>query len=120
MHKKEHGEKSKTSLSGKDMKEPTKNFAGIKSELIYKGGEHKFIHDMIKESKKFSQNCLWFSTLVSKKSNLKGIYKALKKIEVLQVKTIPMGTSNKSSHVIAWTFLSKDEQKKWRETKWNN
>lgn len=107
-------------LSGQKVKSPIQNFAGIKSELVYKGGEHKFIHDMIKESKKFSKNCLWFSTLVSKKSNLKGIYKALEKIEALQVKTIPMGTGNKSSHVVAWTFLSKPEQKEWRETKWNN
>ena len=105
-------------LSGVNSKKPQQNFAGISSELIYEGGEHKFIHDMIKESRKFSKNCFWFSTLVSKKSNLKGIYKALEKIEALQVKTIPMGTGNKSSHVVAWTFLSKPEQKEWRETKW--
>lgn len=105
-------------LSGVNSKKPAQNFAGISSELIYEGGEHKFIHDMIKESRKFSKNCFWFSTLVSKKSNLKGIYKALEKIQALQVKTIPMGTGNKSSHVVAWTFLSKPEQKEWRETKW--
>jgi 23S rRNA (adenine1618-N6)-methyltransferase len=104
-------------LSGVNSTKPEKNFAGISSELIYEGGEHKFIHDMIKESKKFSKNCFWFSTLVSKKSNLKGIYKALGKIEALQVKTIPMGTGNKSSHLVAWTFLSKIEQKEWREKK---
>lgn len=106
-------------LSGEKMKNPTLNFAGIKNELIYKGGEHTFIHDMIKESKKFAKNCFWFSTLVSKQSNLKGIYKSLNKLEANQIKTIPMGTGNKSSRIVAWTFLSKEEQKEWREKRFN-
>ncbi len=105
-------------LSGKKVKTPKLNLAGISNELICDGGEYKFIHNMIRESKKFSKNCYWFSTLVSKQSNLKGIYKSLKKIEANQIKTIPMGTGNKSSRIVAWTFLSKEEQKEWRETRW--
>ncbi len=73
---------------------------------------------MIRESKKFSKNFYWFSTLVSKRSNLKGIYKSLEKIEANQIKRIPMGTGNKSSRIVAWTFLSREEQKEWRETRW--
>jgi 23S rRNA (adenine1618-N6)-methyltransferase len=105
-------------LTGELVKNPQLNFAGISNELIYEGGEHKFIHSMIRESKKFAKNCLWFSTLVSKQSNLKGIYKALEDLDVSRVKTIPIGTGNKSSRIVAWTFLSKEEQKKWRETRW--
>lgn len=105
-------------LTGKDVKTPELNFSGINSELICDGGEYKFIWNMIRESEKFAKNCYWFSTLVSKESNLKGIYKLLEKTPVKQVKTIPMGTGNKSSRIVAWTFLSKDEQKKWRETRW--
>ena len=105
-------------LSGKKEKTPTLNFAGISNELICDGGEYKFIHNMIIESKNFSKNCFWFSTLVSKQSNLKGIYKSLEKIEANQIKTIPMGSGNKSSRIVAWTFFSKEEQKEWRETKW--
>ncbi|KAF2515829.1 23S rRNA (adenine(1618)-N(6))-methyltransferase RlmF [Flavobacterium salilacus subsp. salilacus] len=105
-------------LSGKKVKTPELNFAGISNELIYDGGEHQFIHTMIQESKQFAANCFWFSTLVSKQSNLKGIYKALDALEVFDVKTILMGTGNKSTRIVAWTFLSKEEQKKWRETKW--
>ncbi|PHR47286.1 MAG: 23S rRNA (adenine(1618)-N(6))-methyltransferase RlmF [Fluviicola sp.] len=106
-------------LTGERMKNPTLNFAGISSELVYEGGEHTFIHNMIKESKKFSNNCFWFSTLVSKNSNLKGIYKSLEKLGANQIKTIPLGTGNKSSRIVAWTFLSKEEQKEWRETRWS-
>jgi len=105
-------------LTGEKAKTPKLNFAGISNELICDGGEYKFIHNMIKESKKFSENCYWFSTLVSKQSNLKGIYNSLKKNEANQIKTIPMGTGNKSSRIVAWTFLSKEEQKEWKETRW--
>jgi len=105
-------------LSGKKVKSPERNFAGISNELICDGGEYKFIQNMIRESEKFSKNCYWFSTLVSKQSNLKGIYKLLEKIEANQIKTIPMGTGNKSSRIVAWTFLSREEQKEWRETRW--
>lgn len=105
-------------LSGKRVETPQLNFAGISDELICDGGEYKFIHNMIRESERFSKNCFWFSTLVSKQSNLKGIYKSLEKLEANQVKTIPLGTGNKSSRIVAWTFLSKEEQKEWRETRW--
>lgn len=105
-------------LIGEHEKNPHLNFSGANNELIYGGGEHKFIHNMIKESKKFASNCLWFSSLVSKQSNLKGIYKALDEHQVSQFKTIPIGTANKSSRIVAWTYLSTAEQKKWRETRW--
>jgi 23S rRNA (adenine1618-N6)-methyltransferase len=105
-------------LSGKNTKTPELNFAGISHELICDGGEYKFIHNMIRESKKFSKNCLWFSSLVSKQSNLKGIYKSLETNEASMIRTIPTGTGNKSSRIVAWTFLSKEEQKEWRESRW--
>ena len=105
-------------LSGKKVKTPELNFAGISHELICDGGESKFIQNMIEESKKFSKNCFWFSTLVSKQSNLKGIYTLLETIEANKIRTIPMGTGNKSSRIVAWTFLSRLEQKAWRETRW--
>jgi len=105
-------------LSGKRIKTPELNFAGISNELIYEGGEHRFVHKMIADSKRFSKNCYWFSTLVSKQSNLKGIYKALDEFRASSVKTIEMGTGNKSTRIVAWTFLTKEEQKNWRETRW--
>ncbi len=105
-------------LTKKKVKNAELNFAGVSNELICDGGEHKFIHNMIRESEKFAQNCFWFSTLVSKQSNLKGIYKALDEYNVNQYKTIPMGTGNKSSRIVAWTFFDKAQRKEWRETRW--
>lgn len=105
-------------LSGKDTINPTLNFAGNSNELIYDGGEYKFIQNMIRESNKFAKNCYWFSTLVSKQSNLKGIYKSLEKFEAKQIITKPMGTGNKSTRIVAWTFFSKEEQLEWAKTRW--
>lgn len=107
-------------LVKKQVKKAELNFSGLQSELIYEGGEAAFIHKMMAESKEFSENCYWFSTLVSKQSNLKGIYKTLNELEVVGLKTIPLGTGNKSSRIIAWTFLSKEDQKNWRETRWRS
>ncbi|MCH2229285.1 MAG: 23S rRNA (adenine(1618)-N(6))-methyltransferase RlmF [Crocinitomicaceae bacterium] len=94
------------------------DLAGIHDELICDGGEYKFIKNMVKESEKISRKCLWFSSLVSKQSNLKAIQKLLQNTRVKRVKIIPMGTGNKSTRIIAWTYLSKEDQKNWRETRW--
>ena len=107
-----------TNLRGKKTKTIELNFAGISNELICDGGESAFIGKMMTESAEFAQNCYWFSTLVSKKSNLKSIYKTLNDLEVTQLKTIPLTTGNKSSRIIAWSFLSKGDQLKWRNSKW--
>ena len=107
-------------LTGEKTDKVALNFSGVNKELICEGGEYRFIHNMIKESKKFSENCFWFSTLVSKQSNLKGIYKALEKVEATKVKTIPMGTGNKSTRIVAWTFLTPEEQKEWKQTRWKS
>nr|WP_294860461.1 23S rRNA (adenine(1618)-N(6))-methyltransferase RlmF [uncultured Fluviicola sp.] len=105
-------------LSGKIVRTPELNFAGNSNELVCDGGEFQFIQNMISDSKIVAKNCYWFSTLVSKQSNLKGIYKSLEKNGATQIKTLPMGTGNKSSRIVAWTFFSKQEQKEWRETRW--
>jgi len=103
-------------LSGKRIKNPKLNFSGISSELIYEGGEYQFLENMILESKSVFKNCFWFTSLVSKQSNLKGVYKLLEKVSVCQVKTISMETGNKSSRIVAWTFLTEREQREWRKT----
>ncbi len=100
-------------LSGKRTKSPQLNFAGNHNELVCEGGEYGFIQSMIRESQEFANNCFWFSALVSKESNLNGIYKCLQNIDALEFKTIPMGTGNKSSRIVAWTFLDKKEQLVW-------
>lgn len=105
-------------LSGNKENTAGLNFAGTYNELICEGGESKFINDMVYESRRFAKNCFWFSTLVSKQSNLKGIYKTLDKVGAIEVKTINMATGNKSARIVAWSFLDKDEQKQWKDKNW--
>lgn len=100
-----------TNLSGKYDK--NFNFSGNSNELIYEGGEIQFIENMIRESSIYSKNILWFSTLVSKQSNLHKIDQYLNKAKATEIRIIEMGTGNKSSRVVAWTFLTKRERKDW-------
>ncbi len=108
-------------LSNLNHKKVTKtilNFGGQSHELWCEGGEERFVHRLVRQSKYFADSCYWFSTLISKKSNLKGIYSTLKKAEATEVETIPMGQGNKTSRIVAWTFLSKADQQKWKNTRW--
>lgn len=93
--------------------------AEIGSEIIYEGGETGFLQRYVKESKKFSDNCFWFSALVHKSSNQKGMVDFLQEIGATQTKTIPMGLGNKASQIIAWTFLNKAEQADWKKSRWD-
>lgn len=93
-----------SNLSHKRITKPTLNFGGKNTELWCEGGEEKFVQRMIKESKQFSSSCFWFSTLISKSSNLKGVYTALNQAKAVDVKTIPMSQGNKISRIVAWTF----------------
>ena len=107
-----------SNLNDKKVTEPTLNFGGQGNELWYKGGEERFVRNMIRQSKKFALNCFLFSSLISKQSALKSAYKILEEVGALEVKTIPMGQGNKTSRLIAWTFLDKENQKKWKDTRW--
>ncbi len=105
-------------LNARRIAKPVLNFGGNNRELWCEGGEEWFVNKMIHQSRQFATSCFWFSTLVSKKSNLKGIYGALNKSEVIEVRTIPMGQGNKISRVVAWTFLTRDQQIDWIKKRW--
>jgi 23S rRNA (adenine1618-N6)-methyltransferase len=70
------------------------------------------VGEIIRQSFKFTSSCLWFSTLISKQSNLKSAYYALEKTGAREVKTISMGQGNKISRILAWTFQEPEQQKK--------
>lgn len=102
-------------LSSRKVEKSNLNFGGQSNELWHKGGEIRFINDMIFESRRFAKSCFWFTTLVSKESNLKAIYKLLEKMKVAEFKTINMGQGTKKSRIVAWTFLNSSEQKRWAQ-----
>lgn len=107
-------------LNTKRVTKPTLNFGGKNNELWCEGGEEKFVQRMISESKQFSASCFWFSTLISKSSTLKSVYAALKNANAIEHKTISMTHGNKTSRMVAWTFLTKQEQSDWVTKRWIN
>ncbi len=106
-------------LKGKKEINPTLNFGGQSNELWCEGGEVRFVSEMIRESKKFASSCMWYSSLVSKSSHLKPIIKALTAAKVAELRNIPMGTGNKTSRVVAWTFMTQEKQEEWIKNRWS-
>ena len=93
---------------------PVLNFGGQNAELWCEGGEIGFITQMIYESAKYPMQCLWFTTLVSKKENLTSIYRTLNKVSAVEVKTIDMAQGQKTSRIVAWTFMTETQRKSWK------
>ncbi|MGB9096922.1 23S rRNA (adenine(1618)-N(6))-methyltransferase RlmF [Erwinia sp.] len=83
------------------------NFGGQQDELWCEGGEKGFISRMIAESVNFSRQCVWFTSLVSRKENLPDIWRVLEENEVVAYRTIEMAQGQKQSRIIAWTFMEK-------------
>jgi 23S rRNA (adenine1618-N6)-methyltransferase len=94
--------------------QPVLNFGGQNAELWCDGGEIGFITQMIYESVKYPKQVLWFTTLVSKKDNLHSIYKTLNKVNAAEIKTIDMAQGQKTSRIVAWTFMTESQQKDWK------
>ncbi|UOQ72850.1 23S rRNA (adenine(1618)-N(6))-methyltransferase RlmF [Hymenobacter cellulosilyticus] len=97
---------------------PVPNFGGQSNELWYEGGEATFTWRMAEESALQRHNCLWFSTLISKKETLPGLYKTLEKRGAVEVRTIGMSQGQKVSRIVAWTFLNPEQQQQWRQRRW--
>ncbi|MDA8586762.1 23S rRNA (adenine(1618)-N(6))-methyltransferase RlmF [Rhodobacteraceae bacterium] len=86
------------------------NFGGQNAELWYPGGEIKFIASMVEQSKAFAEQCLWFSSLVSKKDNLPPIYKILGKANIADFKVVEMAQGQKTSRFVAWTYIKESHR----------
>lgn len=97
---------------------PVLNFGGQGRELWCEGGEGAFVARMIEESATIPTQCLWFTTLVSKSSNLPGIRAALKPAGVAATRIIEMAQGQKRSRLVAWTFLDPSQQEAWRSDRW--
>ena len=96
-------------------KNPVLNFGGQSMELCCEGGEEAFVTRMIEESKSGSENCLWFTSMISKSSSLPHVYRALKYAGATDNRTIEMSQGLKKSRILAWTFMDKQQQRGW----WN-
>ncbi|MBK8051900.1 MAG: 23S rRNA (adenine(1618)-N(6))-methyltransferase RlmF [Saprospiraceae bacterium] len=89
------------------------NFGGTSTELWCDGGEERFVKDMITQSKAFGDRVLWFTTLISKQSLVRRTQTALRDIGAKDIRIIPMGQGNKTSRILAWTYLNPGQQREW-------
>jgi 23S rRNA (adenine1618-N6)-methyltransferase len=83
----------------------TLNFGGLGAELWCKGGERAFLKKLIKESQVFSNQCRWFTSLISKSDNVKPAKKWLNKLGATEIREIDMAQGNKITRILAWTFM---------------
>jgi len=86
-------------------KSPTLNFGGLGAELWCKGGEQLFLKKLIRESERYSTQCRWFTSLVSKTDNVKPAEKLIRKLGAVDVREIEMKQGNKITRILAWTFI---------------
>ena len=91
------------------------NFGGQPNELCCPGGEEGFILRMIEESASIPQQCLWFTSLVSKAATLPALSRALHRVGVAQSQVIKMKHGQKESRVLAWSFLNMQERSAQRD-----
>ncbi|MGE8332995.1 MAG: 23S rRNA (adenine(1618)-N(6))-methyltransferase RlmF [Pseudomonas putida] len=92
---------------------PVLNFGGQNNELWCEGGEIRFVTQLVGESVQYAKRVLWFTSLVSKASNLPGIDAALKKAGAKAVRIIEMGQGQKQSRMVAWSFHDDAARKAW-------
>jgi hypothetical protein len=97
-------ERKSKNLGQKATDKPVLNFSGNNSELWCEGGELGFLTNMIFESVHFKSQCKWFSAIVSKKTNLKQLYKQMKKVGVKNSTTLHLTNGNKTTQIICWQF----------------
>jgi 23S rRNA (adenine1618-N6)-methyltransferase len=86
------------------------NFGGQSAELCYPGGEIKFLARMVEQSMEFADQCLWFTSLVSKKDNLQPLYRILEKARVADFQVVEMAQGQKTSRFICWTYMKKNQR----------
>jgi 23S rRNA (adenine1618-N6)-methyltransferase len=94
------------------------NFGGRHHELVYPGGEINFVQEMARESITFAQQVAWFTSLISKQSNIPILHKELKRLSAVEIRIIDMAQGQKKSRFIAWTFLDAAARKSWRSQRW--
>jgi 23S rRNA (adenine1618-N6)-methyltransferase len=99
------------------------NFGGEELELWCPGGEVAFVQRIIDESRHVAKQCLWFSSLVSRRENIPVLLRSLSpgnnvskggvlsKVRVSRI--VEMGQGQKSSSILLWSFFDEKEQADW-------
>ncbi len=109
-HAKQTSARKRRNLGTNNKGDSKLNFGGQKAELWCKGGEREFVGTMIKESKRFADQVLWFTSLISSHDNIRPLKLLLREIGADEVKVVGMAQGHKVSRFIAWTFLTPQQR----------
>jgi len=93
---------------------PVLNFGGQNNELWCEGGEIRFVSQLVAESARYARQVLWFTSLVSKASNLPGIEAALRKAGAREQRIVEMGQGQKQSRLVAWSYHDQAGRQAWQ------
>ncbi|MDA9556420.1 23S rRNA (adenine(1618)-N(6))-methyltransferase RlmF [Vibrio sp.] len=80
------------------------NFGGQNTELWAPGGELGFIKRMMFESRHYRNQVGWFTTLISKKENVRPMKKWAQEMGAKEVKVIEMMHGQKITRIFSWTY----------------
>lgn len=85
---------------------PSTDYGGTHTEMVYQGGEECFVSEMVRDSEKHRASVAWFSTMVGKKKTLKNVKKLLYSLDdtVIRTNELVQGTTHR--WVIAWSFIA--------------
>lgn len=98
---------------------PVLNFGGQAAELWCPGGEAAFLKRMASESAQVAEQVLWFSSLVSKGSNVELLQGWLARAGATEVRILGMSQGQKQSRLVAWTFKEAPARAAWSKSRWN-
>lgn len=98
---------------------PVLNFGGQAAELWCPGGEAAFLKRMASESAQVAEQVLWFSSLVSKNSNVELLQGWLARAGAAEVRILGMSQGQKQSRLVAWTFKDEPARSAWRKSRWS-
>ena len=82
------------------------NFGGQHNELWCEGGEKAFVGKMIAESAALARQCVWFTSLVSRRENLPALEKQLQALDAAEVRVVNMAQGQKP---VSYTHLRAHE-----------
>lgn len=97
---------------------PVLNFGGQAAELWCPGGEAAFLKRMASESAQVAAQVLWFSSLVSKVSNVELLQHCLAQAGACEVRVLGMSQGQKQSRLVAWSFHDAGQRSAWRQRHW--
>ncbi|GAX84031.1 hypothetical protein CEUSTIGMA_g11455.t1 [Chlamydomonas eustigma] len=83
---------------------PSTACGGTAMEMVYPGGELKFVMQMVEDSVRLGARIHWYTTMLGKKVTLKALRKELHARHVTAIRTTELVQGKTSRWAIAWSF----------------